>query len=120
MTKKLGALVACLTVLVSAAARAEHERIVWADVIDVEPIVEREVKEPTDPRCFAPMPNRAAGLSALLRWSLAPCDVITLVRSKQYSVRYAWGGREYEHLAQSHPGARIALRIEVALAPPNR
>ena len=109
---------AVLLLLLPAIAGARvHERVVWADVIDVEPLIERERHEPRAAVCFEEKPIRASGLGALLAWDLAAdCSVRETAKTRHYRVRYAWAGREYQHVTDKHPGNRIALRLEVELA----
>ena len=112
-----------LAVLLSAALQASakpQERVVWADVISVEPVVQRNVAEPTHPVCFEPKPASSEGLAAMLAWDLgAPCLVERTEKTQFYRVRYAWDGREYEHAMDARPGGKIGLLLEVDVAADN-
>lgn len=101
-----------------AAARAEVvERIVWADVIAVEPVT-----EPIDARlpasCAAPRPVDVS-LADLLAWDLRPECVEPAARERVlgYRVRYTWDGRTYVRQVDERPGRRLPLLVKFTLEP---
>ena len=112
-----GVLVGIGLLLSARTLAATHERVVWADVTKVVPIVERRSEAPTHPMCAKPRPAPQAGLRELLAWDLTDtCRPREIETSRHYRVFYVWNGREYEHVTNTHPGAKIALRLEIGLA----
>ena len=88
------------------------QRVVWAEVTRVVPIVDTQVTRP-GPDCGGAKPH-AADLSDLLAWYLQPqCRLISTSHTQGYKVDYVWDGRSYTMESTKHPGERIALRLRL-------
>ena len=102
-----------LTLLAAQTPRAEMlQRVVWADVTRVAPIIDTQVTLP-GPNCGGPKPL-TADLRDLLSWDLQPqCRSTSTTHTQGYVVDYVWDGRSYTTETIQHPGDRIALRLRL-------
>ena len=87
------------------------ERVVWGDVVNVEPVVEaRNVAPPPDCSNAGPA---SADLLALLAWDLRrDCVRRSSSRISGYRVEYRWDGRTYSRLMDAAPGKRVPLLVK--------
>lgn len=108
-------------VLLAGAANAEEgaeQTVVWADVLNVQPITRTVTQTPETDRCRSPKPSRSAGLAALLAWDLAPaCRPTTVEHIEAYEVTYRWGEHRFTDRRLEPPGARIPLRLSFEVQP---
>lgn len=89
------------------------ERVVWAQVTQVEPLVESADVTPSAD-CLQPPPDRSQGLVALLRWDLrAECVAKRDTRTTGYRVEYRWDGRTYSRLMRERPGSEVRLLLKI-------
>ena len=86
------------------------ERIVWGEVLNVEPIVEHHQIAP-QPDCRTERPV-TDDLRELLAWDLRrECVRRTHSTVNAYRVEYRWDGRTYSKLMSTSPGKRIPLLV---------
>ena len=101
------------------AAAETVERVVWGDVVGVEPI-QAETRDAPRPACSAKKPA-AATLAATLRWDLRPeCARPDEPRVVGFRVRYQWDGRVYTKEMAERPGSRIPLLVKFSADPQTR
>ncbi len=98
--------------LLPAAGHAEVvERIVWGDVVNVEPVVEQHNVAPS-PDCPINRPETLE-LAELLAWDLRrDCLHRSTSKIRGYRVDYRWDGRTYSRLMDESPGKRIPLLVK--------
>ncbi len=91
------------------------DRLVWANVTRVEPVIRQKSVPPNNQACFQPKPARSAGLSSLLEWDLlVDCSPGTVSETTHYRVHYKWGGQEYDYTSKTLPGNKIRVRVGIA------
>ncbi len=87
------------------------ERIVWGEVVNVEPVVEQRNVAPS-PDCPVSRPE-TFDLAELLAWDLRrECLRHSTSRIRGYRVDYRWDGRTYSRLMDESPGKRIPLLVK--------
>jgi len=90
------------------------ERLVWGEVIDVQPVTQRLTYPPADECRHHTKPLFDADLAALLAWDLDPaCAATQATRTVAYRVKYHWDGRSYVMMMDAHPGGKVPLRLRL-------
>ena len=105
-------LAVCAALLLPLTGHADVvERIVWGEVINVEPVIERRHVAPA-PDCPAKRPDTPY-LAELLAWDLRrDCLRRSASTVHGYRVDYRWDGRTYTRMMDESPGKRIPLLVK--------